>query len=220
MVGDLFIRSPFVDFIRSLRPYGLLVTLLLSGMGCVNLQEDILVTLPAYQTDLVSQINKELYYSDSSAKIYIAPIKDTRINVLGDLIGERKSFNTSLGEIEMSPIPVDMIEQLLKSELSALGNKIVDSDEEFRIDGQLNKFEIVTSNTISYWDVNGEVDISLAVTRQAGKKHNSNYTATCTDRTFVWPDEEIFKGVITNCLSKIAVSLQNDTSLENFLAGR
>ena len=47
-----------------------------------------------------------------------------------------------------------------------------------------------------------------------------NYTATCTDRTFVWPSEEILKGVITNCLSKIAVSLQNDTSLAGFLAGK
>jgi hypothetical protein len=217
MAGDLFIRSPFVDFIRSLRSFGLLVVLPLLVMGCANLQEDVLVTLPAYQTNLVSQINKELYYSDSSAKIYIAPIKDARINILGDLIGERKSFNTSLGEIEMSPIPVDMIEQLLKSELSALGNEIVDSDEEFRIDGQLNKFKIVTPNTISYWDVNGEVDISLAVTSQAEKKHSSHYAVTCTDRTYVWPGEEILKGVIMDCLGKIAVSLQNDAALTDFL---
>ena len=220
MISSFFIRSTFAGFIRSFRSYGLLITLSLSGIGCANLQEDVLVTLPAYQANLVSQMTGELYYSDSSPKIYIAPVKDVRKNILGDLIGERKSFNTSLGEIEMSPIPADMIKQLLTSELSVSGNTIVDSDEEFRIDGQLNKFKIVTPNTISYWDVNGEVDISLAVTSQTGKKHRSDYTATCTERTFVWPSEEILRGVIMDCLSKIGVSLQNDTSLSDFLAGK
>lgn len=216
-MGMLFIRDTFSGFVGSLRPYLIFITLPLLVMSCVNLQEDIRVTIPAYQTNLVSQINKELYYSNSSAKIHVAPIKDARIDILGDIIGERKSFNTSLGEIEMNPIPVDMIEQLVKSELSVLGNKIVDSDEEFRVDGQLNKFRIVTPNTISYWDVNGEVDISMVVTSKAGEKHSSHYTVTCTDRTYVWPSEEILKGVVMNCLGKIGLSLQNDASLAAFL---
>ena len=187
-------------------------------MGCAHYQElheveSILVTLPTYQTNLADQ----KVHSNTAAKIHVASIKDVRKNILGDFIGERKSFHASLGEIEMSPIPANMIEQLLKSELSASGNKIVDSDEEFRIDGQLNKFRIHTPNTISYWDVNGEVDITLTIVSRIGKAHNSHYVATCTDRTYVRPSEDIIRGVVTDCLGKIAVSLQNDSALASFL---
>lgn len=172
-MSTLLIRSISTSFVGSLRSCGLLIALSLLVMGCAHYQqlpaaEAILVTLPTYQTSLV----KQKTYSSSLAKIHVIPIKDVRRDILGDFIGERKSFHASLGEIEMSPIPANMIEQLLKSELSALGNKIVDSDEEFRVDGQLNKFRIKTPNTISYWDVNGEVDITLAIVSRAGKVHN------------------------------------------------
>jgi len=210
------IRSIFTGFVRSLRSYATLIVMPLLVVGCAGLQEGVLVTLPAYQTNLTNQ----KVYSGSPAKIHVAPLKDVRSNILGDLIGERKSFNTSWGNIGMSPIPVNMIGQLLESELRALGNKIVDSDEEFRVEGQLNKFKIVTPNTISYWDINGEIDITLATVSRVGKAHNSHYTATCTDRTFVWPSEDIIRGVVTDCLGKIAASLQNDTTLASFLAGK
>ncbi len=216
MVNVLFITSVFTSFVESIRSYVTPIALSLLVTGCAGLQQDVLVTLPKYQTNLADQ----KVYSGFSAKIYVSPIKDVRKDILGDLIGERKSFNTSLGDIEMSPIPANMLEQLLKSELSALGNKIVDSDEEFRVEGQLNKFKIVTPNTISYWDINGEIDITLAIVGQAGEVHNSHYTATCTDRTFVWPSEGIIKDVVTDCLGKVATSLQNDTALARFLSGK
>jgi len=215
MVNVLFIRSVFTSFVESIRSYAAPIVLALLVMGCAGM-ENVLVTLPAYQTNLATQ----KAYSGSPAKIHVAPIKDIRSDSIGNLIGERKSFNTPMGDIEMSPTPASMLEQLLRSELSALGNKIVDSDEEFRVEGQLNKFKIVTPNTITYWDINGEIDITLAIVSQVGKVHNSHYTVTCTDRTFVWPSEGIIKDVVTDCLGKIATSLQNDTALARFLAGK
>lgn len=125
-----------------------------------------------------------------------------------------------MGDIEMSPIPTIMIEQLLKSELSAFRHKIVDYDEGFKVDAQLNNFEVVTPATAIYWDVNGAIDLSLVIENRVGKTHNSHYTVTCTDRTYVWPSKSIITSVITSCLGKIAASLQDDTGLATFLGAR
>ena len=178
--------------------------------------DGVLITIPAYQSDITEQKT----YSGSHAKIRVMPLKDVRKDVIGDVIGERTSFNASMGEIRIDPVPGEMLGQLITSELNALGNKVGNSDEEFRVDGQVNKFKVVTPNTLTYWDINGEIDLVLSVVNQIGKVHNLNYVVTCTDRTYVWPREEIIKGVVTGCLGKIAESLQNDVSLSGFLAGK
>lgn len=213
---DLFIGNVFTSFAGSVRSFTVLFAISLLATGCAGM-ENVLITLPTYQTHLTERKAS----SGLPAKIHVEPLKDVRRDVVGGLIGERTTIgNHSMGDIEMSPIPANILRQLLNSELSALGYKIVDSDEEFRIDAQLKKFEVVTPATAIYWDVNGAIDLNLATVNRVGKTHNSHYTATCTERTYLWPSESIITRVVTGCLGKIAASLQDDTALASFLGAR
>jgi uncharacterized lipoprotein YajG len=212
---DLIIGYLFASFTGSLRVFAALFAISILVTGCVS-QENILITLPTYQTHSSEQKTS----SGLSAKIHIDPLEDLREGLVGSLIGERTVFNESLGLIVLNSKPTNILEQLLKSELKALGHKVVDSDEEFRIDAQLKKFKVVTPATVLYWDVNGAIDLNLSIVNRAENIHNSHYTATCTDRTYVWPSESIITGVVNDCLGKIAASLQDDTALASFLGTR
>ena len=56
-------------------------------------------------------------------------------------------------------------------------------------------------------------------TADNAKKHEARYGATCTDRTYVWPSEEIIGKVVAACMSSLADKVRNDAALAS-LAGR
>lgn len=216
VLGDLFIGYLFASFAGTVRAFAVLFAISVLVTGCAGM-ENLLITLPTYQTHL----KERKASSGLPVKIHVEPLEDQRRGAVGGLIGEKTTIgNAPMGNIEMNPIPTNILEQLLKSELKALGYKIVGSDEEFRIDAQLKEFKVVTPATALYWDVNGAIDLNLTIVHRWGKIHNSHYTATCTDRTYIWPSEGIITGVVNDCLGKIAASLQDDTALASFLGAR
>jgi uncharacterized lipoprotein YajG len=216
VLSDLSIGYLFASFAGSVRTFTVLFAISVLVTGCAGMK-NVLITLPTYQT----QLKEQKISSGLPVKIHVEPLKDLRGGAIGGLIGEKTTIgNKPMGNIEMNPIPTNILEQLLKSELSALGYKIVDSDEEFRIDAQLKKFKVVTPATALYWDVNGAINLNLAIVHRWGKVYNSRYTATCTDRTYMWPSEDIITGVVNDCLGKIAASLQDDKALASFLEAR
>lgn len=214
--SDYFIGYLFASFSGSVRAFAVLFAISILVTGCAGM-ENVLITLPKYQTHLTER----KVSSGLPVKIHVEPLKDLRRDAVGGLIGEKTTIgNKPMGDIEMNPTPTNIFEQLLKSELGALGYKIVDSDEEFRINAQLKKFKVVTPATALYWDVNGAININLAIVHRWGKVYNSRYTATCTDRTYMWPSKDIIAGVVNDCIGKIAASLQDDTALASFLEAR
>jgi uncharacterized lipoprotein YajG len=122
-----------------------------------------------------------------------------------------------MGIIEMSPLPTELIAQMLKSELSAAGHMIVTADEDLSIDTKLHKFRVTTPATLLYWDVSGAVEVTIEMVGSGGKMHEANYATTCTERTFVWPSQEIITTVVTACIDKIAAQLRDDAALAKFL---
>lgn len=198
-------------FARSLAA---LTTFSLMLTGCAGVVQNVLVTLPEYQ----AKISKDRSSISSPARIRIGPVKEARTEFVGRLIGKKTTIgNIYMGHIEMSPLPTELIAQLLRSELGAAGHTITDSGEDFSIDTQLYKFRVLTPGTAIYWDVTGTVDILIRITGPGGKKHEARYATTCTDRTYVWPSQEIITNVVKACGDKIGARLRGDTALAKFL---
>ena len=198
-------------FARSLAA---LATLSLVLTGCAGAMENVLVTLPEHQ----AKISKDQSSISSPARVRIGPVKEVRTEFVGKLIGKKTTIgNIPMGHIEMSPLPTDLIAQLLRSELGAAGHTIVDSGEDFSIDTQLYKFRVLTPATAINWDVNGTVEILIRITGSGGKRHEARYATTCTDRTYSWPSQEIITTVVTACIDKIAAQLRDDAALAKFL---
>jgi uncharacterized lipoprotein YajG len=153
-----------------------------------------------------------------TATIRVDSVKDARADAVGGLIGERKGYgNMPMGSIELQPNPIELIGQLLRAELTQMGYSVVASDAQLAVGTQLLKFEVVTPATAVYWDINGTIEIALVANAGTEKKHDARYSSTCTDRTYVWPSEEVIGKVITECISSIGAKIRNDTTLANLL---
>ena len=188
--------------------------LLLPLGGCVT--GDVVVGLRPYE----AQATERRSPAEPSAKVRVEAVKDARSDAVGGLIGERTVFDKPMGSIALSPLPTDVIAQMLRTELVQMGSTAVSSAEEFTISAQLRKFQIVTPNTALYWDINGVIELNLAVTAQGEKKHDANYVVDCTDRTYASPNEEIIGKVVSACVGSLGAKLRGDATLTRLIGGR
>lgn len=146
--------------------------------------------------------------------IRVDSVKDARADAVGGLIGERTGLgNMAMGSIELKPRPTEVIGQLLRTEFAQIGYSVVDSEAQVAVAAQLLKFQVVTPASALYWDVNGTIEFALVATAGNEKKHDARYAATCTNRTYVWPSEEVIGTVIAECVSFIGAKIRNDPSL-------
>ncbi len=200
---------------RSMRSVATLALLLLVLANCAGGMDNVLVTQPSYQ----AHVTESRLSTSLPVRVRIGPVKDVRTEFgPGGLIGKRTTIgDTSMGHIEMSPLPTELIAQMLRSELSAAGHMIVTADEDLSIDTKLHKFQVTTPATLFYWDVNGAVEVTIEMVGSGGKMHEANYATTCTERTFAWPSQEIITTVVTACIDKIAAQLRDDAALAKFL---
>lgn len=95
-----------------------------------------------------------------------------------------------------------------------------------QITGAVQSFEVRTEATLLYWDVIGDLAMSLRVTAAgAGATTRSlAYQTRCTDRTYVWPSEKVIAKVMGKCINDVATRLRNDSrvadALRQAVAGR
>jgi uncharacterized lipoprotein YajG len=130
------------------------------------------------------------------------------------------TYGNPMGTIETYPVPTALIATVLKEELVGMGLDVLDSGEQFRIGAQLNKFLVTTPNTALHWDVTGDVELAVSATRPDGARHEARYVATCTDRTYSGPSEEIIASVVVACLKDLGGKLRGDAALSAFLGAR
>jgi len=185
--------------------------------GCASGPNNVLVTVPPYASQPVAREGSMA----TRSTVRIDRIRDARRDAVGGLIGERTTIgNVSMGNIEMSPLPTTMMATVLRAELTAMGFGVADSGEQFQIGAQLTRFQVATPATALYWDINGAIEFDMTATGQGGKVHQTRYVATCTDRTYAWPSEELIGGVISACLKDIGSKIRGDTGLSGFLSAR
>jgi len=197
------------------RTAGALLCLLLAA-GCGGAMENIRVDLPAYRP-----AGAPPSAPASPASVRIEPVSDARSDSVGSYVGERTTLgDISMGSVDLEPPPTAAVAQVLRAEIERMGHRVVASGEQVSVSGRLLKFRLVTPATAVYWDINGEVELALTAKRSAGAAFESRYAVTCTDRTYVWPGEEIIGKVFADCAGKLGASLRGDAALASFLAGR
>ena len=149
-----------------------------------------------------------------AAAIRIDPVKDARPNAVGGLVGQRTGLgNMAMGSIELQPSPTELVGQLVSAELARMGYSVAASNAQLTVATQLLKFEIATPATALYWDVNGAIEIALTAAAGSEKKHDARYDAACTERTYVWPSEEIIGKVAAACISALGAKVRSDARL-------
>jgi len=187
---------------------------LLLVAGCAPGMENIRVDLPAYQS-----AGAPASPPGASAKVQVESVADARTDSVGSHVGERTTIgDVSMGSIDLEPLPTMLMTQVLKAELAKMGHQVVSSGAQFSVGGKLLKFQVLTPATAVYWDINGEIELALAVKSPSGAGYDARYTAACTDRTYVWPGEEIIGKVVADCAGKIGASLRGDAALAKFLS--
>lgn len=190
--------------------------LVLFVSGCATVSENVLVSLRPYQP----QPGENKSPPEPTGKVRIGPVRDARVNAAGGLIGERRTIgNISMGGIEVRPLPTDVIALLLRAEFTQMGYSIADSAEQLAVEAQLRRFQVATSATAPYWDVNGTIELDLTVTAQT-TKYDVHYVVTCTDRTYLWPSEEIIGKVVSACVGSIGAKVRSDAKLAKLIGSQ
>jgi len=184
--------------------------------GCAGPQ-NVLVELQRYEPQGTARMSP----GGAPVAVRIEPVRDARGDAVGSLIGERTTIGSiSMGSIELNPLPTDVMSQMLKTEFAQLGYSVVNAGEQFTVGARLRKFQVLTPATVMYWDINGIIELELAVAAQDGRKHDARYDATCTDRTYVYPSEQLIRGVVSACVADIGTQLRGDGALARFIGER
>ncbi|MSP98853.1 MAG: hypothetical protein EXR29_16875 [Betaproteobacteria bacterium] len=152
------------------------------------------------------------------------PFNDDRKDI--DIEGKATAaFGVPMGNIRFEPSPATLLGQIIISEIKAAGHTVTDSAEGTQIKGAILEFEAHTDTTLLYWDVIGNLAVSLQILVARGTNPGAplDYRARCIDRTYIWPSEAVISGVMSKCINDFANNLRNDgraaQALRNALSG-
>jgi uncharacterized lipoprotein YajG len=151
--------------------------------------------------------------------VQVDQVREARRDAVGRQVGQRTGLGgMSMGQIEVTPTPVSITTSLLQAELRGQGFTISDADAPARLSARLTRFEIQTPATALYWDINGSVELEVEAKRLDGRQHATVYQASCTERTYTWPGEELIAKVLGSCLKELGSRIRADGTLAGFLA--
>ena len=139
--------------------------------------------------------------------------------VLPGRVGERKTIgDISMGLVTVTPLPGQVMAEMLEAELKAAGHRIGADGASAVVEGEIRRFDLRTDVTALYWDVIGTTSVSVTVVR-AGQSATGQYTATCQERTYVWPSSDMMARVVSACLDDIARQFREDANVAHALGG-
>lgn len=117
-----------------------------------------------------------------------------------------------MGRIRFEPSPATLLGQAIISEIKAAGHTVADGAEGTQITGAVLEFEAHTATTLLYWEVTGNLAVSLQIpgARASHPGAPLDYRARCLERTYVWPSEAVIAGVMSKCVNDFANALRND----------
>lgn len=152
------------------------------------------------------------------APIRVLPFNDDRKDI--DIEGKATAaFGVPMGHIRFEPSPATLLGQVIISEIKAAGHAVTDSTEGTQIAGAVLDFKVHTVTTLLYWDVIGNLAVSLQILVARGTNPGVpiHYHARCMNRTYVWPSEAVIAGVMSKCIDDFANKLRNDGRAANAL---
>lgn len=136
-------------------------------------------------------------------EINLAEVMVNNLRKLGTATSKREAaFGTPMGNISFQPPETELVKTVIENELSNLLNaKGIKSVQTYECD--LIEFGVNTITTTLYWDVICRIRLTL---KNGGKEYD--LFGTDTERTYVWPGEEIIKTVVDESLKQIAAALK------------
>lgn len=126
-----------------------------------------------------------------------------------------------MGRIRFEPGPATLLGQAIVAEIEAAGHRVTDGAAGMQITGAVLQFEAHAEPSLLYWDVIGNVAVSLHIA-PAGRANPLAplvYKTRCLDRTYVWPGETVIAGVMGKCISELATQLRHDSRAAAALRG-
>jgi hypothetical protein len=117
-----------------------------------------------------------------------------------------------MGKIRFEPSPATLLGHAIASEFRAAGHQVTESAEGTQIKAAVLEFEAHTDTTLLYWDVLGNLAVSLQFSAPKGANPGPllAYQARCVERTYTWPSEAVFAGVMNKCINDFANKLRSD----------
>ena len=144
------------------------------------------------------------------SSVRVEEVRDMR-PITGYIGNRQAAFGVSMGEVYFSRQVPQFIRETLQLELAAAGYRIGEEEGGVRLACDLNRFWLHTDATALYWDIVAEISITLS--RPARDPvWEKEYSATATQRTFVYPSSSLCGKVIGDCLDDLMKQLVEDES--------
>lgn len=115
-----------------------------------------------------------------------------------------------MGPIRFEQSPAALLSHVVVAEIEAAGHTVTDSGQVPQIAVTVREFTAHTDTTPLYWDVIGDLVVSLEVSSAPTPTAPLEYRARCADRTYVWPSEKVIAGVMSKCINEFGSNLRND----------
>ncbi len=144
-------------------------------------------------------------------KIKIGAVEDQRPDK--GRIGERTAaFGVGMGEVHLNRPVATALREALADDLLYVGYRIVEAGEDLRVRGAVSKFWVRTDTTALYWDIVGEMELSLVVESAAPtvEPRQRAYACRAVERTYVWPSETLVGKALDACLADMMTRLRTD----------
>ena len=151
----------------------------------------------------------------TSKNIYLAPFQDKRPEK--NRIGERKAaFNVSMGDIYSNRDALAYMKEAVENELLAAGNKLSEDSSDLTITGDLIRFWVWTDTTALYWDIKGEIQLNLTVSKsKTDKTIAKTYKGNSESRTYVYPSKELVSSVVSDTVKSLMFEIRKDNIWTN-----
>ncbi len=152
--------------------------------------------------------------------VQMLPFNDDRTDL--DVEGRSTAaFGVPMGKIRFEPSPASLLGQAIVSELQAAGHTVTDRANSAQVAGAIVEFEAHTDTTLMYWDVIGNLAVSLQIAVARGKQPGTSldYRARCVERTYIWPSEAVIASVMGKCIRDFADRLRIDGRAAGALRG-
>lgn len=134
--------------------------------------------------------------------ISLAQVRVSDLRAPGIAASKREAaFGVPMGNISFNPTEPQLVKRLLEVELTRrLREKGVQSTRDYVC--ELVEFGVNTNTTALYWDVVGRVRLLV---KQGGKDYP--LAGTYTERTYLWPGEQLITRVVGESLRQIGAEL-------------
>lgn len=167
------------------------------------------------------------YHPPLAADAPLATVPKLRVRLLDFLdrrepptdasrVGRRESAGVaSMVDVFSERAVSQVVRDAVWTELVRNGHRVVNSDEDVVIRGEVSRFWVGTETTGLAWDVSGEVSLSLRVTypEPGSPTVIRSYVGKNVERTYLTPGKEIMTRPLARSLGDVMTSMSADREL-------